>query len=276
VSVALVVAVVAPSVSVAQSWRTLEVSRQRRDSTPIEVRVTYGSGRFEVRAARPPLLYQMRLTYDADRAEPIHEYDSTTHLVRMGVRKRAVRLGPGSDEERDSRMLVELAPTVPAALALDLGAVDADLDLGGLSLTRVRVESGASEARVRFDAPNAVPMSMLDLQVGAASLRAERLANANARDIRLKAGVGSVDLDFGGEWNDDVELTIEVALGRVHVTVPRQVGVRLDLARVLTSFPDAGLLKRGNSFVSPNWDSASHKLTIKAHTSFGKFEIERS
>lgn len=260
----------------AQSWRTLDVSRQRRDSTPLDVHVTYGSGRFELRSASAPLLYQMHLTYDADRSEPVHTFDTASHTVRMGIRKHAVRLGPGSDEERDSRMLVEIAPSVPSSLALDLGAVDADLDLGGMSLTRVRVESGASEARVRFDAPNAVPMSLLDLQVGAASLHAERLANANTRDVRLKAGVGSVDLDFGGEWTQDIDLSIEVALGRVHVTVPRQVGVRIDLERVLASFPHEGLIKRGNAYVTPNWDTATHKLTIKAETQFGRFELERS
>jgi hypothetical protein len=153
--------------------------------------------------------------------------------------------------------------------------VEADLDLSGLVLDALKVRSGASETTIRFDSVNARPMQRIDIEVGAASVRAVRLANSGAQTIRVQGGVGSVDLDFDGAWRHDVELETQIALGGVTVRVPRDVGIEVRISRVLASFEQQGLVKRGDVYVSDNWDSARHKLRIRAMTVFGKFELER-
>lgn len=257
----------------AQQWRTLEVARQVRDSAPLRVRVTYGAGELGLRRANSAMLYEMRVRYNAQRTEPVHAFDSTARTLRLGVQRVSSR-GDGSGKEAGALQLA-LSNRVPLDLTLDLGAVDADLDLGGLRLNRLKVESGASDARIRFDTSNVVPMETLDLDVGVASLRATNLANANAREIRVNARVGSVDLDLGGEWTQDVELRVEVALGGVTVRVPSDVGVKVDMQKFLTSFDHAGLVRRGNAWYSTNWDTAAHKLSVNAETAVGRFTIER-
>ena len=257
----------------AQEWRTLEVSRQVRDSLPLRVRVTYGAGELGLRRASSSLLYEMRVRYNAERAEPVHAFDSAARTLRLGVQRASSR-GEG-DRDQAGTLQLALSNRVPLDLTLDLGAVEADLDLGGLRLSRLKVESGASDARIRFDTSNEVPMETLDLDVGVASLRAANLANANAREVRVNARVGAVDLDFGGEWTQDVELRVEVALGGVTLRVPPDVGVKVDMQKFLTSFANAGLVKRGNAWYSSNWDTATHKLSVSAETAVGRFTIDR-
>ena len=256
----------------AQTWRTLDVSRQLHDSALLQVKVQYGAGRLNLHAAAARVLYDMRLRYDAERTEPLHAFSQSPRSLRLGVRKQNVKV-PG--DRNPAEMRLDLADAVPMELSLELGAVEADLDLSRLRLHRLDLQTGASEATLRFDSPNPEAMMSMRLEVGAASLKALRLANANSREIIVDAGVGNVELDFGGDWTQDIALDVEVALGGVRVTVPSDVGVRVEMQKVLGSFEHDGLVKRDGVFYSDNWDSARHKLRVHAETTLGKFELNR-
>jgi hypothetical protein len=256
----------------AQTLRTLESSRQIHDSAAVDVHIRYGSGRLGLRSTGQPLLYQMELRYDPAQAQPLHTFQTAARRLDLGVRSQA--FGFGGSKNAGS-MRVELAQRVPMSLSLELGAVEADLDLSGLALHALNVRSGASETSIRFDSVNARPLQRIDVEVGAASLRALRLANSGAREIHVQAGVGSVDLDFDGLWRHDVRLDVQVALGGVTIHVPRNVGVELELDKVLMTFDDEGLIKRDGRYVSDNWETATYKLRIKASTVFGKLVLDR-
>lgn len=271
---ALVAASVAPSALCAQSWRTLDVARQLADSAPTSVHVVYGTGMFGLRATASPLLYHMQLRYDAERSQPRHSFDAAERKLQLGVEKSDMRF-TGRDGE-SGQLQLELTRATPLDLALDLGAVEADVDLTGLRLRRVRFETGASEARLRFDSLNATRMQLLDISLGAASFRGSRLANANTADIRVDAGVGNVELDMGGQWMSDIELRVEVTLGVVTIHVPADVGVRVSLQKLIASFEHDGLVQRGDAWFSTNWDSAPRKLRISAETRLGKLAIDRT
>jgi len=259
----------------AQSWRSLDVARQLADSSPTAVQVVYGTGMFGLRGTSNPLLYHMQLRYDATRSQPRHAFDPATRKLQLGVQKSDVRFTGRSDNE-DGRLQLELSRVTPLDLSLDLGAVEADLDLTGLKLSRLQIESGASEGKLRFDSLNATPMSVLQVSLGAASFRGERLANANARDIRVDAGVGNVELDLGGQWTQDIDLKVEVTLGIVTIHVPSDVGVRVSVRKTLASFDHEGLIERDGAWVSRNWESAPRKLRISAETVFGKLTIDKT
>jgi hypothetical protein len=259
----------------AQRWRNLDVSRQLRDTASHHVRVTYGAGQVRLRAASVPVLYEMRLRYDPERGEAVHSYDPEQRSLRLGLRKQRIHLGGGDDDGKGGELQIDLTRRAPLDLALEMGAVEADLDFTGILLEALKIETGASETRLRFDTLNATRMRLLDIQAGAASIKAYRLANANAEEVRIQGGVGSIELDFDGEWTRDLDLTMEVALGSVSIRVPREVGVRVELQRFLTSFDHDGLSKRGGAWYSENWDTATHRIRIKSQSAFGSFDLDR-
>jgi hypothetical protein len=263
-----------PGVLAAQSWRTLDVSRQLHDSTPLLVRLEHTAGSLDLGAADTPLLYVAHLRYNAERVQPVYAFTPATRTLRVGTARRDD--SRSLDEKSAGELRVGLTPRAPLDLELHLGAVKADLDLSRLRIDHLKVESGASEATVRFDVPNAERMRALDFDVGAASLTATRLANANADNIRVKAAVGSVDLDFGGSWSQDVELALDMQLGSASLRVPRDVGVRVDASRMLMGFEHDGLTKRGDAWYSDNWDSARYKLRVQSRMLVGRLELNRS
>jgi hypothetical protein len=260
----------------AQQWRTLDASRQLRDSAAHEVRVRYGAGRLEIRPATEPVLYSLSLRYDEDNGRPVHEYDATRHRLTVGLTDQSFKFARHNRERMNNDLRLALSPSVPVDLELDVGAAKADMDLGGLAVRDARIRIGASSSVLDFSAPNKTQLRSLDIDVGAASFTARHLGNANVSEMQVRSGVGSVSLDFSGEWREDMSLDADVALGKLEIRVPPEVGLRVDVHRVLASFDRRGLVKRGNAYYSENWDSARHKLRVRAATTFGAIEVRRT
>ncbi len=256
------------------SWRAVELSRQLRDTLPQRVRVQYGAGRVDVRGTAAPLLYSMHLRYDDARTVPLHRYDADQHAVVLGLEGRGVsgiRSTGRGDESGELRLM--LPNIVPLELDLEFGGTEAALELGGLALRSLRLECGATDATLGFASPNRTQMAELDINVGAAGLTATRLANANAERLRVRGGVGSVDLDFSGRWTRDLDVVTRLAVGKLTLRIPPDVGLRLEVQRVAAGFNHVGLVKRDDAWYTPNYDTAPHKLRVRAETFFGGIDV---
>jgi hypothetical protein len=275
-ALAFVLAALASRGVAAQSWRTVESARQLRDSSEHHVRVQYGAGRIDVGATSAPVLYSMSIRYDEATSTPIHGYDADSRVLTLGVNVPSERLSRDVGDKPRGEMRLSLSRTVPVDLDLELGATKAVLDLGGLNVLGLRLESSASETELDFSSPNRARMRALDVDVGAASFEARNLANANVAAMRIHGGVGGVDLDFGGQWSQDVSVDVDLALGKLALHVPRDVGVRVELQKFLASFDQQGLQKRGDAYFSENWDRAKYHLRLHARTTFGGIEIDRA
>ncbi len=276
----LIAAIAAPSSPVAAQsdpvWRSLDLSRQLRDTSPERIRVHYGAGRVDVHGSSDPLLYTLHLRYDETRASPLHHYDAEQHTTVLGLESRGRGLGRFGNGDDAGELRLILPRSVPIDLDLELGGTEAGLELGGLALQSVRLECGATDANLGFTTPNRIRMRDLEINVGAAGFRALHLANANADLIRVRGGVGSVDLDFGGTWTRDLSVSTRLAVGSLTLHVPSDVGVRLDVQRVAATFRHSGLVKREDAWYSENWERAPHKLRIHAETFFGEIDLQRS
>lgn len=262
------------STASAQTWRTLDVSRQLHDTSEHRIRVQYAAGRFSMRPTTAPVLFSMQLRYDEERMRPIHEYDSLAHVATLGVDGDAVRWKSVRGNEQ-SEMRLALSTSVPLDLDLRLGATEARVDAGGLTLNRLRVETGAADATLDFSSPNRARLRRLDVQLGAAGFVITNLGNANVSYINVEGGVGSVDLDFGGVITEDVAVDANVALGKFTLHLPSDVGVRIEVKKLLASFEHPGLSRRGNAYYSSNWDEAKFRMRVRAETVFGAIEIDR-
>lgn len=257
----------------AQSWRTLDVSRQLRDSSSHHVRIQYGAGKLDVHSTTDPVLYAMRLRYDEEAGQPVHRYDAAGHSLVLGMSSQSVHVGR---RNTSGEMRLSLSRAVPVSLDVDVGAAEVRMDLGGLSVSDLRLNTGASETRIDFSAPNVSPLRAIDLELGAASVEVENIGNANTPELRAHGGVGSLTLDFGGRLAQDMTVDVGMALGKLTLRVPRDVAVRLDVERFLAGLDTEGMEKRGGAWYSTNWETAPHKLRIHANTAFGSIEVERT
>jgi hypothetical protein len=259
-------ATMSPAVQ-AQSWQSIGFSRQRAGEDELRVDVEYGAGRFVVNPGTGSMLYRGRLRYDADVFEPNVNY--ANGRLRVGM-------DGGSLKGRNLKaglLDLSLGMDVPLDLELKFGAAEASLELGGLRIINAKISTGASKTDLRVSRPNPTLCRALDLEVGAASFEARGLGNLNAERLNFSGGVGEVVLDFSGEWHTDMTARMEMGLGALTLRFPRELGVRIRKAGILTGFDSQGLVKQGDVFLSQNWENATHKLTLNIDAALGTIRV---
>lgn len=276
---AAAVAAMLPMPALAQDaplWRSVDIARQLRDSQPQRIKVQYRAGHVDVRGTSDPLLYNMHLRYDERRSVPLHRHDAEQRSTTLGlesVANRGRNIG-GTSEATELRLT--LPRVAPLELDLEFGGTQSVMDLGDMSLQSLRLECGAAEAMLLFSRANRVRMREMDVNVGAADFTARQLGNANADQIRIRGGVGNVDLDFSGNWSRDLTVSTRLVLGKLTLRIPPHVGVKLDLQRIAAGFDHEGLIKRDDGWYSTNYETAQYKLHVKAETFFGQVEVQRA
>ncbi|MFH1009735.1 MAG: hypothetical protein V1784_00695 [bacterium] len=122
---------------------------------------------------------------------------------------------------RESKWHVRLGRNVVWSLSLDLGYCENELELGGLKVESLTIESGLSETSLSFSEPNGIVLERCDIETGLGSFEAVKLGNATMRRFLLENGLGSSVLDFTGSWpQEDLKATIESGMGSVKMRLP--------------------------------------------------------
>lgn len=259
----------------AQSMRPFSTFRQLHGETRLDARLEFAAGALKVVPGRRAELYRMTLSYDAERFLPLSTYEAAASAVRLGVESAAgAGLRVVSRERLRQRALVELSPTTDLDLDLTLGAGEAEVDLGGLRVASLRLETGASRASIRFSAPNRTRCSSAVFAAGAVDLSILRLGNSRCDKVTVEGGVGKLTLDFGGAWTMTQHAELTLSMGELRLRLPKHAPVRIRMDRFLSSFDANGLVRQGNAFVTPKFDPAMPHLDIALTCNVGAVRIE--
>jgi hypothetical protein len=266
-----------PPAAWAQSYRTLLESRRLDRQDAMHVEVSFAVGRLRLAPAPDRELYRIGLTYLDEQFEPDVSYEPETGELRIGLenlRERDVNLKDMKDTRQ--RLDLGLSSEVPLHLDLKFGAVQADVELGGLTLQSASLETGASESRIRFSRPNRAACDDLTVQVGAADFELTGLGNSRCRSVDVKGGAVAIVLDFSGEWSPGSEMRVhaDVGVGDVNLRVPEGVGVRLNASRFLAALHLDGFTKRGSVWYSAGYERSAAKLDVDVTAVFGSIGVE--
>lgn len=256
----------------AQDMKTVSVSRALGGQNALDVRIEYGAGQLSIRPADSGVLYALDLRYDETQFEPITDFDGRRLEIGLDGRGRNIDL----DDEDDGRLDLRLAPDVPMDLHLEFGAGRATVDLGGLALRDLDMETGASESRIDVSRPNPGTLRRAEFDVGAADFEALRLGNLNLQELSVTAGVGKVALDFSGSLRNDIDVEVSMGLGSLELRLPEGVGARIDKDSFLTSFDADGFVERDGAYYSSNWESAERRIRVQVEAAFGKISVVHS
>ena len=186
------VAILSPlDAAIVQNSQTVTTSQKLEDTDEKRVSIEFSAGRLAIRPVDEGLLYRLKLRYKKDYFEPVTDLSGNRlHLgverIRKGFRGIFNWNSSGGGNEFD----LELTREVPMDLHINFGAGSAELDLGGLALTGLEFNTGASESRIKVSAPNREQILKAQFNVGAADFQLEQLGNLNAEDIEINAGDG--------------------------------------------------------------------------------------
>jgi hypothetical protein len=265
----------APAGLTGQTLRDFSTSRQLHGESRLTARIDYGAGTLRLAPGAERDLYRVSMAYDPERYVPLSEFDAGSGSVRLGVASAgAGGFHIGARRQLDQTAFVTLSPAVALDLALQLGAAEADLELGGLHLSTLRVSTGASRTTLRFSRPTAGRCEHAEITAGAADISVLALGNSRCRRVRFEGGVGKVLLDLSGAWLSGTQIDAHMAIGALTLRLPRDVGIRLTLDRFLSSFPTAGWTRQGNAYLSPGYARTTRRLDLALSSTLGGVDVE--
>lgn len=86
-------------------------------------------------------------------------------------------------------------------------------------------------------------------------------------DIQTGAGVTNVNLD--GSWTHDLAVSIMGGVGELTVTLPAEMGVRVDMETALVSVSANGLIKEENGYINKAFGTTPYTLTLTLQAGVG-------
>ena len=130
--------------------------------------------------------------------------------------------------------------TMPMALTIKAGAYEGNIDLTGLALTSLSISDGASQTKVRFDAVNLAAMDSFTYRTGASQVELRGIGNANTGRFDFEGGAGDFTLDFSGDLQRDMTVTIKSGISSLTVIVPEETPARVNLVGGLSNISPFG------------------------------------
>jgi hypothetical protein len=253
-------------------YASLNREEPKQSEQAVVAEVELGIGRLEVEAAQPSQAYELDLNYNEAAFEPIIDF------VREGdnalFRFRLSGEGRVSRRMGKTRLNLRLNPDTPLDLRARTGVGESSIDLSGMSVQALKVESGVGETRVSMLSPNQDRCRRLQINNGVGALEVTGLGNFGFERFDFRGGVGGSKLEFSGEWRETGRVEIEVGVGGVEILLPRDVGAEINATKSFLSgmnFPD--FRKEGDTYYSNNIDRVSKVIRMRIRAGIGGVEV---
>lgn len=115
----------------------------------------------------------------------------------------------------------------------------------------------------------------IDVNMGAADCNLN-LSKVPVRDLEINGGAGDFDLELS-DLQEKAEVSLNMAAGDANLVVPENVGVKVSVNGVVSdhNFSDQGLVKVGDDYETPNYDSAERTIYIEINSAASDITLER-
>ena len=207
----------------------LETVKERVDADgaeTLDIKCEFAIGEFVIKGQDMPDAAELEVTYTPEWIDYDVDFHkrANTGLLTLESRMRRRRIS----DEAENEWQLTLSTRYPMRLEFELGACEADFDLGGLPITALLVEAGATSGHLDFSKPNPARLSELTIEAGASSLELVNLGNANFEEMHFEGGAASCELDFHGDFSGEALVELEIGLGSLDVVIPRGLAIRVE------------------------------------------------
>jgi hypothetical protein len=116
-----------------------------------------------------------------------------------------------------------------------------------------------------------VPMEMkINLGAGPSNLALGALALTS---LNINGGAGEITIDLTGTWRNDLDARIAGGLGDLHLTLPREVGVRIEVDPGIGVVDASGLTRDGNTYTNDAYGVSDATLRIHIDGGVGNINL---
>ncbi|MDA2926878.1 toast rack family protein [Acidobacteria bacterium AH-259-G07] len=252
---------------------TYQQSEPVQDEELIEAEVELNVGTLQIEAGEPSHVYELDLEYNERAFEPRVQYEREGRVGRF----RFELSGEGKWTRRvgKTRLNLRLNPQIPLRLKGRTGVGESEIDLSGMKVERLRLESGVGETKLSMLDPNQTTCESLVIRCGVGALEVTGLGNFAFKDFQFQGGVGGSTLDFSGDWDHVGQVEIEMGVGGVEILLPRHIGAEVRFSKsFLSGLSLSGFEKKSkDTYVSDNMDRVDKVLHLRIRAGIGGVEI---
>ncbi|UCH09856.1 MAG: hypothetical protein JSU61_11675 [Fidelibacterota bacterium] len=271
--------------SVALAWQTEDRTIMTIDETladdveRMEVTVEFGFGEISIERGNPRKAVTGYIQYDEDYIRPSLDYRVRGSVARFELTTRSRHEGWDGMKMRDMdspESELYFTTRIPLEMEFTCGLGQANLDLGDLRVSDLSLDNGLGETTLDFSTPNGIELRRISVDNGLGELVARNLSNAKTERLKFDCGLGSAELDFGGEELQDMSVDVNVGLGSVVLRIPEDYNVEMEAEEnFLSSIDTRGLIKTGRGlYRSEDYDSSQPTLRITASVGLGSIDIK--
>lgn len=227
-------------------------------------------GELTIEPGPSDLAFEARFHYNDMALEPRADFETD----ESGVARLSVSLEGEAHSFHSwgkNSIHLRLNPRIPLKLRTETGVGEATIDLTGMRVESVRLQSGVGKTSLVVLEPNPVTCEFVEIDGGVGALEVTGLGNLNFREFRLRGGVGGSRIDFSGSWPVLGKVTVEVGVGGVDLLVPGDLPVVIEAEGNMfsnVSVPDA-FSRRGNRYTSPSAENSSSFLEVRIAAGIG-------
>jgi hypothetical protein len=250
---------------------TISVPLPVDKSTPSSVTIQFGAGTLTLQPGASEGLVTGTAKYNVTELKPTVTANNGNVTITQGNIKLNIIPALSSKVINDWSLLLA---AYPMDLTIEAGAYTGNYELGGLAITKLDITDGAAKVNLGFSTPNQVEMSGLTYSTGASQVSLTGLGNANASDVSFNGGAGSYVLDFSGQLQRDMTVSIDSGVSSVTIRVPSGVPAQVTLDSTLVSVTKSGdWSQQGNTYQQ---SGNGHKIVILVQMGAGSLQLESS
>ncbi len=239
----------------------------------VEVEIDFGAGDLTLSAGSADLLLDADIETDEDALRPEIHY-----RVQDGVGKLRLKIEKRERHHwrwpRRSRWNLRFSDKVRLTFKINVGANKGRLDFTGLRVRNLEINAGASSTEILFSKPNPEILEHIEINAGAARVRAKGLGNANFQRLTFEGGVGFYTLDFRGKLNREADVDISMGVAQLTMLIPEDVGARIKKEAPLTAFWANGFKMEDGYYVNDSFGRTKGTLTITVEGGLGSINVE--
>lgn len=218
------------------------------DAESVNVEIEMGAGELDASGGANDLL-EATFTYNVEELDPQVTYSDGNLRVRHGDVQGGIGTFFDLDEYRNEWDL-RFNNDVAMEMSIDLGAGRTSLELGSLALTGLDVRAGAGD--VNLDLSGSQSLNQLEFDMGA----------------------GALMMDLTGDWQDDLDARIRGGVGELTLSLPRDVGVRVDVTTGIGEVDSSGLNRDGDTYTNDAFGESDVTLRIDIDGGVGRINLD--
>lgn len=133
------------------------------------------------------------------------------------------------------------------------------------------IKFGAGEANVNL---GNLLIKDLDFKLGAGKANIDLKSSKILKKLVVNMGVGDVLLDLTGEWNHNLDVTIDGGIGKLTILLPKEVGVKANVKKGLTDINAQQFIKDGNIYYNKAYDENKPFIDLDINTGIGQVNLK--